>query len=261
MGGLPLVSLSVLLSGVLGAACTSPTEPPVDVEAADGTGVTVEDVLVGIERREDAVEACMAEAGYEYTRTNPEDQVIDDGDRPGWGMAASLLDAVRGEDSLGPSASAGPENLVLGYSDKVVECRLAALEEHEQRLAQVRPLFDRFDRAWGEFKSSDQYAPAAEEWSSCMAEEGYEIAHPDQVRDDLVHEQEALISGHLESGTFEDIDEQVVLDLLDREVALRDADTRCRAETVDSVELEFRTKLFTEEADAVVQLRRAHRGD
>lgn len=241
---------------VVMAGCSAETEPASDVETASEFGITDEDVVAMVENRNAATQACMEERGFEYVPQALSQQVVWDGDRPGWGMAYSALQIIRGDD--GGSAASSRAPVQLGYQDAAEACLNQVMEEERARSARVHDSQQVLERAWERFRASEEYEQAAREWSGCMAEAGHDIAWPDQASGVIA---EAMTNAQPPSGSWRDADEQVVVALLEREVALREASDGCRAETVDPVEQEFKGRLFREQAEAVTAVRRAQRGD
>jgi hypothetical protein len=207
----------------------------------------------------------MADAGWPYAPVDPDDIVVTPDERgPGWGVAQSLLNAVDGM-SAGLTTQNAADRAGIARSDQedwfgqVAECSNSAAQETESRVASVGAASARLEAAWDEFYATDDYSAATAAWSDCMSDSGYSYSNPDEVLTELREQMRTLVDGA--GGDPAELSRSQILELQRAEVELFEVDTTCRSETLDPVELAFKTELFANETAAIDAIRRATRGD
>jgi len=262
-----IVALAVAL---IATACspelTVSPEPTMisDAEIATATEIGTQraDYFEGVRAEERLMSECMAERGYEYTPLPAEDLLVFKPDLPGYGMTQSLLDGVRGigDEPPDPNISRLPKGERDGYIRAATACR-DRVSNAIGGLLGIPAVVDArrlFDAAWGEFYGTSAYVAAVKDWSACMAERGFEFSELREAKRSIIDRLVALASS-VDDVTL--LDEGVVRSVLREELAVSDADRACRALHIDQLELDFKTRLFRSNPEAVAVLRSATRGE
>ncbi len=260
-----MLGSAVLCVALVGGACSdSEPQAAAAVEEVDATGVSDADVIAGVQAEQAQIRQCMEDAGWPYVEPAADDLVVTPDERgPGWGMAQSLLDAIDGEgqqqpDNAARRAGVAPSSQEAWYR-QVNECAEDAAADAQRRYDAAAGAQARLDSAWEEFYAGSEYAAAIDAWAACMTAAGYAFEHPDEPGVTIRNQMRTFIEEAQGDPTA--MDRAAILAYQQEEVTLHEADQACRVDTLDPVELEFKTALLSEERDAVEALRRATRGD
>ncbi len=258
-GGFAVV-LAMLVS-IWGCSTGPRALPPADMGAAYEDGTTRDDYLAGARSAEIAVSDCMADRGFEYTPVPAEAVVVFTEDRPGYGVTQGLIDALRGDADAGAalnnerqSARAEGED----YTEALIGCRNQVQNDIGQRQEAAVESRDVIAEAWEQFRSSEPYLEAVEDWASCMESNGYlfdSLSEPERHVIDIVRD---LIEA---AGDPLAVDETAVAEAQRTELAIWEADQACRSSKIAGLEQTFKEELFTRHAADLELIRRATRGE
>lgn len=259
----PTLKSLVVLALLTGCARSNPEVG--DLAGTNPYGVSETDYETGAEREQSAIRECMENAGWPYEPEDPDDLIISPSEQgPAWGIIEALIRAHdESHDSMQPRDGRMPDSVRIqdqpAWTQQVIRCSDSAFEESQRRRQEVSQEFERLDRAWAAFKSSDEYSAASEAWKQCMRAAGYDVETPDRVSGPIEEDLLAIVR----SPGFEpaSVDRAEVLALQHREIALFDADQKCRSDTIAPVEASFKRQLLTEQAGAAEAIRKAIRND
>ena len=253
------VGVAVLALVLAVVSCGDDLTPAADPDTPYDEGFSRADVLDGIRSVEQLTAQCMADRGFEYSPRAPEDRVVFTEDRPGYGVAQGLLDAIRGEEvpAPDPSLNGVPPAERRAYIDARTLCNDEAVAHLAGLQDSVRSSYDRLDGAWEDFRASSDYRGAVQRWSTCMADHGYDFRDLSEPESFLID----LLSEVTDVEMMEDIPMDEVLVIQAQEIALYEADQTCRAVELAAMEREFKADLFTRYAEDVAAIRRATRGE
>jgi hypothetical protein len=171
----------------------------------------------------EAIETCMAEAGYDYRAPSPVDDL--DSLRPsGYGIATGG-EAHRAE--LGPGGSGDPGYEVALYGSPLNDAAggggCAAVGE--AALAAAMGRLDEMPYSLSQLEQDALAHPAYQqgvaEWASCMAGRGHDAATPDEIMESLREQLSSAIGDDARS-----------LAMLEEQIA--DDDYTCRRRTIDA---------------------------
>lgn len=258
-------TLAMLVAVALLGGCSRPNSDVGDLEGTNPYGVSEADYEAGAEREQTAIKECMEDFGWPYSPEDPDDLIVSPAESgPAWGHAEVLIRAHDDSVSMPEPTNPGiPASVRVqdhqSWMQQAIQCSESAFDESDRRRREASQSFQLLDRAWEVFWASDEYANATQEWKRCMQDVGYDVTAPERV-DEPIGEQILAIL-HAPGFDPKNLDKSELLTLQRHEIALFDADQKCRSDTIAPVEASFKRRLLTEHAEAAEAIRRAIRND
>jgi hypothetical protein len=267
------------LAAVLFAACgddDSPNQGVVELE--DQLGFSESGVIERQTRVEGVIQDCMKAQGFDYVPVDPLAQraaltgrarMTDEEFLEQFGYGISTLfgrgqaesdpnDRIR--KTLSPADRAAYDRTLWGEnpgltfseaidSDAATElggCTKQATEAVFGGAAVLAKVQGKFDELEERITQDQRMVRAVEEWSKCMADEGYRYDEPEEIDADLIRRFKAIVGAGAQPGATAPPArgpsyDRAALDALQREeVKIANADLACEKRHITPVELEVR---------------------
>ena len=267
------------LAAVLLAACGDDDAPnQAVVELEDQLGFSESGVIERQTRVEGVIQDCMKAQGFDYVPVDPLAQraavtgkarMTDEEFLEQFGYGISTLfgrgqaesdpnDRIR--KTMSPADRAAYERTLWGEnpgltfseaidSDAATElggCTKDATEAVFGGAAVLAKVQGKFDELEERITQDQRMVRAVEEWSKCMADEGYRYDEPEEIDTDLIRRFKAIVGAAAQPGATAPPArgpsyDRTALDALQREeVKLANADLACEKRHITPVELEVR---------------------
>jgi hypothetical protein len=267
------------LAAVLLAACGDDDAPnQAVVELEDQLGFSESGVIERQTRVEGVIQNCMKAQGFDYVPVDPLAQraaltgkarMTDEEFLEQFGYGISTLfgrgqaesdpnDRIR--RTLSPADRAAYERTLWGQnpgltfseaidSDAATElggCTKEATEAVFGGAAVLAKVQGRFDELEERITQDQRMVRAVEEWSKCMADEGYRYNEPEEIDTDLIKRFKAIVGTAAQPGATAppargaSYDRSALEALQREEVKIANADLACEKRHITPVELEVR---------------------
>lgn len=242
-------------------------------------GLTMEELAIRIEQVESAIGECMTEAGFEYIPVDFDTVragMTADGTAPGvssdefvaefgFGISTRLgepdpvIEVSRGQnaaifDALPEGDQVAYTRTLLGENPEVNFARALEDEDFSETGGCTLDAAEQFfsdDEIVGNYQnpgdaaidSDPRMVQAFEDWSACLANEGYEYDDPDEVEDDIQDRVDAIV-GDSDPAALSGASLDALNELQGYERAVAGLAADCEEEIVDPVTEQIETEIY-----------------
>jgi hypothetical protein len=266
------VAASLMLIAGCGAEEKKPVEP---VEFEETLGFSGEGIIERQSRVEGVIRDCMNAEGFDYI---PLDPLVQERALTGKAMTeeefikqfgdgvSTLFDRGLGRGQVNPNdrirkdlsatdradydRALGGDNPAATFAEAVDSgdfsalggCTKQASEAEFGGAAVVTALIGKLDTLDERIGQDQRMVRAAEKWSACMAEKGFQYAEPDDIGDDLTKRFQAIVGSDVMPGATTppdpnfSYDRAALAELQREEVRIGAVDLECENREIDPVE-------------------------